>query len=112
MASNGIDHGFPRGELCSYSTLRWVVVFGKPAWDALHELRVDGQSVIEALRAHGLVVVRFPHFAQNFQQRALFMGDAATESALLAGKPDYAKYAAVSRSMREELLAAIEDIGS
>ena len=96
------------GELCSYSTLRWVVVFGKPAWHALHELRIDGQSVIEALRAHGLVVVQFPHFAQNFQQRALFVCDVAAEASLLAAKPDYAKYAAGTRPMRDKLLAELE----
>lgn len=97
-------------ELCSYSTLRWVVVFGKPAWDALHELRIDGHSVIEALRAHGLVVVRFPHFAQNFQQRALFACDKTMEAALLAEKPDYAKYVMGARSMRHALLAELEAI--
>lgn len=95
-------------ELCSYSTLCWIVVFGKPAWDALHELRIDGQSVIEALRAHGLVVVQFPHFAQNFQQRALFACDVTAETALLAEKPDYIKYAAGARSMRDELFAEIK----
>lgn len=96
------------GELCSYSTLRWVAVFGKPAWDALHQLHIDGQSVIEAVRAHGLVVVQFPHFAQNFQQRALFACDVATEAALLAEKPDYAKYAVGACSMRDQLLAELE----
>lgn len=96
------------GELCSYPTLRWVVVFGKPAWDALHELRTNGKSVIEVLRAHGLVVVQFPHFAQNFQQRALFACDEATKAALLAEKPDYAKYAAGACSMRDQLLAELE----
>jgi len=95
-------------ELCSYSNLRWVVVFGKPAWVALHELRIDGQSVIEALRAHGLVVVQLPHFAQNFQQRALFTCDVAAEAALLAAKPDYAKYATGARPMRDKLLAELE----
>jgi len=100
------------GELCSYSTLRWVVVFGKPGWDALHELRIDGQSVIEALRAHGLAVVQFPHFAQNFQQRALFACDDAAEAALLAEKPDFAKYAAGACSMRDHLLAELGSVQS
>lgn len=100
------------GELCSYSTLRWVVVFGKPAWVAMHELRIEGKSVIENLRESGLVVVQFPHFAQNFQQRALFACDAAAESSLLAEKPDYAKYAAGAWLMRDKLLAELEDIRS
>lgn len=96
------------GELCSYSTLRWVVVFGRPAWAAMHELRIEEKSVIETLRESGLTVVQFPHFAQNFQQRALFACDAAAEAALLAQKPEYTKYATGARSMREGLLAALE----
>jgi len=63
------------------------------------------------LRAHGLVVVQFPHFAQNFQQRALFVCDVAAEASLLAAKPDYAKYAAGARSMRDQLFAELETTG-
>lgn len=64
------------------------------------------------MRAHGLVVVQFPHFAQNFQQRALFVCDAATESALLAEKPGHAKYAAGARLMQEGLLVEIKAVRS
>lgn len=46
--------------------------------------------------------------AQNFQQRALFACDVAAEASLLVEKPDYAKYAMGSRSMRDQLLAELE----
>lgn len=95
------------GELCSYPSLRWVVVFGKPAWEALHELRIDGERVIDVLRGHELVVIQFPHFAQNFQQRALYVCDEAAQSVLLAEKPDYQKYADAAGAMRAALLQVL-----
>jgi hypothetical protein len=87
-------------ELRSFPTLRWVVVFGKPAWHALHELQIDSVRIIDVLRGLGLVVLQFPHFAQNFQQRALFVCDDSAESTLLTEKPDYVKYANAARLMR------------
>lgn len=96
------------GELRAYPSLRWVVVFGKPAWDAMHELRFEGKPVIDRLRDHGLTVVQFPHFAQNFQQRALFACSYDQEAELLRAKPEYAKYAEGARSMRALLLRAME----
>jgi hypothetical protein len=92
------------GELSAYPTLRWVVVFGKPAWEAMHELQFKGKPVIGLLRDHGLTVVQFPHFAQNFQQRALFNCTSEREAELLRDKPDYAKYADAARRMRSILL--------
>lgn len=87
-------------ELGAFPSLRWAVIFGKPAWDALHELKISGERVIDVLRARGLTVLQFPHFAQNFQQRALFVCDDAAETKLLADKPDHAKYADAARAMR------------
>jgi hypothetical protein len=99
------------GELCAYPTLRWVVVFGKPAWEAMHELQMEGRSVIGLLRDHGLTVVQFPHFAQNFQQRALFTCVDEQEAKLLRDKPDYAKYADAARRMRSQVLRELEEHG-
>lgn len=96
------------GELRAYPTLRWVVVFGQPGWEAMHELRFEGKPVIDRLRDHGLTVVQFPHFAQNFQQRALFACSHDQEAELLRAKPEYAKYAEGARSMRALLLQALE----
>ena len=96
-------------ELCAYPTLRWVIVFGKPAWEAMHELRFKGKPVIGLLRDHGLTVVQFPHFAQNFQQRALFNCTSDQEAKLLRDKPDYAKYLDAARRMRSILLRELEE---
>ncbi|TAM33536.1 MAG: hypothetical protein EPN68_01095 [Rhodanobacter sp.] len=97
------------GELCAYPTLRWVVVFGRPAWEAMHELEIEGKSVLGLLRDHGLTVIQFPHFAQNFQQRALFACSSEQEAELLRDKPDYAKYADAASRMRSILLRELKE---
>lgn len=99
------------GELRAYPTLRWVVIFGKPAWEAMHELQIEGKSVIGLLRDHGMAVIQFPHFAQNFQQRALFTCTHEQEAKLLGDKPDYAKYADAAIRMRSIVLRELEEHG-
>lgn len=102
-------------ELRGYPTLRWVVVFGQPAWDALHALSFEGQPVISALRETGMRVVQLPHFAQNFQQRALYCSDSVEEARLLSDKPHFAQYAEAPRRMRArvlEELSSLRDSGS
>ena len=97
-------------ELRSYATLEWVVVFGGPAWDALHALSYEGQPVISALRSGGMRVLQFPHFAQNFQQRALYCSDNTEEARLLAEKPHFAQYAKAPRSMRAAVLDELAEL--
>ncbi len=97
-------------ELRSFPMLRWVVIFGRPAWDTLHELRVGGERIIDVLREHGLVVLQFPHFAQNFQQRALFVSDDETEAKLQEEKPDYRKFAGAALEMRTAVQRALKAI--
>lgn len=94
-------------ELRGYATLEWIVVFGGPAWEALHALCYEGRPVIEALREGGRHVVQLPHFAQNFQQRELYACDDRAEAALIAAKPDRARYAEEARRMRHALLAEL-----
>ena len=94
-------------DLLAYPTLKWVVVFGEPGWKALHELRREGQLLIDVLRSAELKVLQLPHFAQNFQQRALFCCSPADEIELLMHKPDYKKFVPSARRMREIVLQAL-----
>jgi hypothetical protein len=94
-------------DLLGYPTLKWVVIFGEPGWNALHELRRDGRLLIDVLRSAGLKVLQLPHFAQNFQQRALFCCSPAEEAKLLKNKPDHEKFALAARRMRNALLQAL-----
>lgn len=94
-------------EILSYPTLKWVLIFGGPGWDALHELRRDGSRLIDILQRAGLKVLQLPHFAQNFQQRALFALSSGEETGFIQSRPDYAKYAPGARGMRDAVLKSI-----
>ena len=94
-------------EILSYPTLKWVLIFGGPGWDALHELRRDGSRLIDILQKAGLKVLQLPHFAQNFQQRALFALSSGEETGFIQSRPYYAKYAPGARGMRDAVLKSI-----
>lgn len=94
-------------ELGSYPTLKWVVVFGDPGWDALHELQIDGKSIIRILRDLPLQVVKLPHFAQNFQQRELYALSDAKAQRVIDEKPDWAKFAPAALRMRNAVLESM-----
>ena len=94
-------------DLLSYPGLEWVFVFGEPGWKALHDLHREGRPLIEILRSAGLKVLQLPHFAQNFQQRALFTCSPTADADLLKEKPDYARFAAAAHRMREAVLAVL-----
>jgi hypothetical protein len=95
-------------ELLAYPSLKWVMIFGEPGWNALHELQRDGQLLIDVLRGAGLSVLQMPHFAQNFQQRALFCCSPVAEAGLLEQKPEYEKFAPAARRMRDAVLQVIQ----
>lgn len=94
-------------ELRSYPTLKWVVVFGDPGWNALHELQIGGKSIINVLRDSGLKVVKLPHFAQNFQQRELYGLSDEQVQHVVDEKPDWAKFAPAAVKMRNAVLEAM-----
>jgi hypothetical protein len=94
-------------DIARYPTLQWVVIFGEPGWDAINSLRVEGRTVYERLQSGGAEVLRFPHFAQNFQQRGVFLVPEAEEAAYLAAHPGYAGAAVKARLMRSALLDAL-----
>lgn len=96
-------------ELRSYPTLRWVVVFGDPGWDALHQLQMGGKSIMATLEEGGLKVVKLPHFAQNFQQRQLYALSDEEAKLVIHRKPDWAKFEPAAFNMRRAVLDAIAE---
>lgn len=91
-----------------YNTLSHVAVFGAPGWDALNTIRVEGKSVLERLRARGLTVLNFPHFAQNYQQRAIFQLEALHDETFLQLNPKYRPYYFAATQMRSAILSEVE----
>lgn len=91
-----------------FPSLEWIVVFGDPGWDAVTQLRIEGKTILERLQASGAQILNFPHFAQNFQQRAIFCLKEQDEQQYLEQKPSHAPYAPKARRMRLELLYAMK----
>lgn len=94
-------------ELRSYPTLGWVMVFGDPGWDALHELQIGSMSIINILRDSGLKVIKLPHFAQNFQQRELYALSDKEAQRVIDEKPEWAKFVPEAVRMRNAVLEAM-----
>lgn len=91
-----------------FPSLEWIVIFGDPGWDAVTQLRAEGRTILERLRASGAEILNFPHFAQNFQQRAIFCLKEQDEQQYLEQNPKHAPYAPKARRMRSALLDAMK----
>jgi hypothetical protein len=90
-----------------YPTLRWVVIFGDPGWEAVTELRIRGRSVLSLLESRNIKVLNFPHFAQNFQQRAIFKLRPEKEPTYFEQNPKHRPYAGKARRLRSQVLSAM-----
>ena len=55
-----------------YPTLKWIVIFGSSGWEAVSLIKHNGMTVRSFLESRGKNVLNYPHFSQNFQQRAIF----------------------------------------
>lgn len=91
-----------------YPTLKWVVIFGDPGWEAIMDLRINGRSVLSLLEARGINVLNFPHFAQNFQQRAIFQLRQEEEVKYFEQNLKHRPYAPKAQKMRSRILSAIK----
>jgi hypothetical protein len=98
-------------DVARYPTLRWVIIFGDPGWKAVEQFKVGDRSVREYLENREIKVLNFPHFAQNFQQRAIFKLRAEEEGVYFERHPTHRAYALGARRMREALLSALGDSG-
>lgn len=90
-----------------FPSLEWIVIFGEPGWDAVTQLKVEGRTILDRLKANGAEILNFPHFAQNFQQRAIFCLNEQDDSQYFEQNPKHVPYAAKARRMRLALLGAM-----
>jgi hypothetical protein len=94
-------------DIARFPTLRWVVIFGDAGWQAVKLLKVGRLTIRQHLESQRIVVLNFPHFAQNFQQQAIFMLRPEEEEAYFKARPAYRSYAPAAREMRSALLSAL-----
>jgi hypothetical protein len=88
-------------------SIQFIVMFGQPSWEAINGIYENGKTIKEHLESQGKVVLNFPHFAQNFQQRELFCASTQEAETLLLAKPSYASYAPKAEQMKEALFTAL-----
>jgi hypothetical protein len=94
-------------EIAQYPSLKYVIIFGKAGWDAINYMQIEGVSIRERLEAKGKVLLNFPHFAQNFQQRKLFCLSPRDAASAIKISPDLASYAETAGKLREQVLSVI-----
>lgn len=92
------------GDIERLSTLTHVVFFGEPGWQAINLLWKESGSIKRYLESRGLTVLNLPHFAQNFQQRAIYQLDPMGDEAHFRAKPSHRAYAAKAIEMRRRML--------
>lgn len=95
-------------DISRHASLKWVVIFGAPSWEAINSLMVGAATIRQHLEAREIEVLNFPHFSQNQQQRAIFKLGPNEEAQYFREHPDHGAYAAKARKMRDSLFMAME----
>jgi hypothetical protein len=66
--------------------------------------------VLDLLMRRNLTVLNFPHFSQNFGERAIFECIPGKESTILAAHPTYESNLARASDLREAVLREVQRI--
>lgn len=101
---------FP-ADVALYPTLKWLIVFGAPGWEAINRLKIGAHTLRRHLEAQDIQVLNFPHFMQNFQQRKIFQLRHDEEEQYFHKHPKHQTYAPAARQMRAALLIAMQRNG-
>jgi hypothetical protein len=95
-------------DITKYPTLKWVVIFGEPGWEAINILSVGPRTIRQHFESQKIEVLNFPHFSQNFQQIAIFKLRPEEEENYFKAHPKHRGYASTARRMRAALLSALQ----
>jgi hypothetical protein len=95
-------------DVTKYATLKWIVIFGKAGWDAINLLTIGPRTICQHLEAQKIEVLNFPHFAQNFQQRAIFKLRPEQEESHFKEHPKDRAFAPAAQRMRRALFSALQ----
>jgi hypothetical protein len=93
-----------------FESLRYVIVFGKPGWAAVTGIEVQGSRVLDWLSRRNLTVLNFPHFSQNFGERALFECPPGQEAPILLAHPTYRRNLGRASELRSAVLREVQRI--
>jgi hypothetical protein len=102
-ASYCVSNRFIR-DIERYNSIRHVVIFGDPGWDAITSIMHKGVPIKTYLESRQIKVLNMPHFAQNFQQRAIYVLDPSEDERYFQKKPKNRAYWAKAARMRQHTM--------
>lgn len=105
-ASYCISNRFVR-DMEAFDSIRHVVIFGDPGWQAINLIKHRNVTIKTYLENRGIRVLNMPHFAQNFQQRAIYIQTPAADESYLRDNPRHRPYWPKAAAMRQKTLDEI-----
>lgn len=94
-------------DIVKFSNLKWIIIFGEPGWEAINTLEHCGVTIRQYLSKLSINVLKFPHFAQNFQQRGIFCNSPSEDHEYFLMNPTHRPYASKALEMRSTLKKAL-----
>jgi hypothetical protein len=95
-------------DIKQFESIRHIVIFGSPGWEAVNLLEHQNVPIKQFLENRGIIVLNMPHFAQNFQQRAIYALDPAADESYLLRNPKHLPYWRKAIAMRQKTIDEIK----
>lgn len=86
-----------------FESIRHIVIFGERGWEAVNFLRHQNLPIKEYFESRRIRVLNMPHFAQNFQQRAIYLLSRSEDERYFRTKPEHRRYWAKADVMRQSI---------
>ena len=96
------------GDIEHYRTIRHIIILGAPGWEAVTTIKYQGFTVKAYFEAEGLKVLNMPHFAQNYQQRAIYALDPERDNEYFEEHPTHQPYLSEAARMRDSAMREVE----
>jgi hypothetical protein len=93
-------------------TIRHVVIFGEPGWNAVNSVKYQNICIKDYLERRGIRVLNMPHFAQNFQQRAIYLLSPSEEERYFRLHPKHRSYWSKAAKMRQSIVEEVGVLGA
>lgn len=111
LASNCVVKRFVF-DIGEYPTISHIIIFGEPGWDALSLLKFGGVSIKTHFENCGIRVLNLPHFAQNYQQRAIYKLHPSNDEVYFRAKPENRSYYLKASNMRSRIIEEVNRLAS
>ena len=96
------------GDIERYRNIRHLIILGAPGWEAVNTIKFQATTVKAYFESQGLKVLNMPHFAQNYQQRAIYALDPERDNEYFDQHPTHRPYLAEAGRMRSGTMREVE----